>query len=168
MENRYPKLIPALRELYGLVSSLENVMTEVEYTKGGLMIFTDSLPVILCSIYAKHNSKIARLKLFLESISFLEISYSPGFSNFIKLPRKSTDEPIFKQKIPTDCDRQKCQKINELIDKNYIYKASQHIFMIDSLLDLSSQELSNIKEGSVNIIDDHLQYDIKQDTVNLI
>ena len=86
-------------------------MAEKEYTKGGLMIFTHSLPVILCSIYAKHNSKIARLKLFLESISFLEISYSPGFSNFIKLPdyfsRKSTDEPIFKQKIPTDCDQQK-------------------------------------------------------------
>ena len=67
------------------------------------MIFTDSLPVILCSIYAKQNSKIARLKLFLESIGFLEISYSPGFSNFIKLldyfSRKSTDEPIYKQKI---------------------------------------------------------------------
>ena len=71
-------------------------MTEAEYTKGGLMIFTDSLPVILCSIYAKQNSKIARLKLFLESIGFLEIFYSPGFSNFFKLPdyfsRKNTDE----------------------------------------------------------------------------
>ena len=59
-ESRFSKLIQALRELYGLVSSLENVMTEVEYTKGGLMISTDSLPVILCTIYAKQNSKIAR------------------------------------------------------------------------------------------------------------
>ena len=89
-------------------------MNEVEYTKRGLMILTDSLPVILCTIYAKQNCKIARLKLFLESIGFLEISYSPGFSNFIKLPdyfsRKNTDEQIFKQKIPNECDQQNAMK----------------------------------------------------------
>ena len=165
-EEKFSRLIPALRELYGLLVALENVVEQVAYSQKGLLIYTDSLPVILCSLYSKANAKIARVKIFLESLSFLEISFSPGLSKQILLPdfftRKCDDPPRQTQKKPVEDDVEKCKKIDKLLDKTKAYKASQHLFMIDSILEQDNNVLEKIKPKSVTISGSNVQYEIEQ------
>ena len=163
-EEKFSRLIPALRELYGLLVALENVVDQVAYSQKGLLIYTDSLPVILCSLYSKANAKIARVKIFLESLSFLEISFSPGLSKQILLPdfftRKCDDPPRQTQKKPMTEDVEKCKTIDRLLDKTKAYKASQHLFMIDSILEQDDDVLEKIKPKSVTISGSNVQYEI--------
>ena len=163
-EESFAKLIPCMRELFGLLVALENVVEEVEYSEKGLLVYTDSLPIVLCAVYSKANAKIARVKIFLESLSFVEISFSPGLSKQILLPdyftRKYNDPKYTTQKKPTEADIDKCKTIDKLINKSNIYTASKHLFIIDHLLEMEKDKLEMVQPNTIKVDKSGLRYEV--------
>ena len=49
-------------------------------------MYIDSLPVILCGVSRSTNAKMARIKIYLQSLHLLELSFSPGISPILSLP----------------------------------------------------------------------------------
>ena len=166
-EESFAKLIPCMRELFGLLVALENVIEEVAYSEKGLLVYTDSLPIVLCSLYSKANAKIAGVKIFLESLSFVEISFSPGLSRRILLPdyftRKYDDPKYTTQKKPTEADIDKCKKIDKLIDKSKIYTASKHLFIIDNMLEMENDKVGNMEPQTIKIDQSGLTYEMEEE-----
>ena len=78
-DTAYEKLMPALKELHGLIACLKSNFERLEYSKG-VLLYTDLLTIILCSVSGATNHKLARFKIFLQSLSWLELSFSPGTS----------------------------------------------------------------------------------------
>ena len=81
--------------MFSLIACLKSNFQRLEYSKGALL-YTDSLPIILCSVSGATNHKLARFKIFLQSLSWLELSFSPGTSAILSLPdylsRRASDE----------------------------------------------------------------------------
>ena len=110
-DTAYEKLMPALKELHGLIACLKSNFERLEYSKG-VLLYTDSLPIILCSVSGATNHKLARFKIFLQSLSWLELSFSPGTSAILSLPdylsRRASDEGMQGTHKIGNCDLQKC------------------------------------------------------------
>ena len=89
------KLMPVFKELHGLVHCIKANQEKLEFSQGAIM-FTDSLPVILCGVSGSSNAKMARIKIYLQSLHWLELSFSPGTSPILSLPdflsRRSQDD----------------------------------------------------------------------------
>ena len=151
----FAKEIPSMRELLGIIASLQAVQSEVEHNRFGLLLFCDSLPIVLCNIYSRVNAKVARFKIYLNSLIWLEINFAPGKSPVLALAdyysRRSTDEQIFSQKKPSLCEENQCTLIDSKLDKNVIYSAPQSLYVIDSLVNECGKSLLDIKDGSFRI-----------------
>ena len=95
--------VAAYRELLGLLTAIKTVQAEVEFGVEPLLVYTDSLTLLLCSQGSLFNSKMARIKIFLSSLPWVEFSWSRGDSKLIKLPdyfsRTEIDVKQYKNKI---------------------------------------------------------------------
>ena len=62
----------------------------------GCILYRNSLPVILCAVSAAANAKMARIKIYLQSLNWWELRFSPRISPILSLPdylsRKSQDD----------------------------------------------------------------------------
>ena len=166
-DKAYEKLIVALKELFGIVACLKSVQSDMEYSKGCLL-YTDSLPFILCSLASKFNRKLSRYKLYLQSLHWLELCYSPGTSPLLAMPdylsRNLSEDRAEKQRLPGRCDIEKCYLIQDKICQEKHYKALDSIFMIDELLNLSESNLQKIKPKSCFItIEGKVSYETVDD-----
>ena len=154
-ESSYQNAIVALRELYGIIAALQNVQHEIEHSKRGAILFTDSLPIVLCSVASKFNAKIARYKIFLSSLSWVEINFSPGISHVLALSdyfsRKCDDKPAYSQKLPNTCDTDLCYQLEKKLNKSLQYKASDSIYLIDSLVAENKDTINDIQENSYQL-----------------
>ena len=105
--------------MFSLIACLKSNFEQLEYSKG-VLLYTDSLPIILCSVSGATNHKLARFKIFLQSLSWLELSFSPGTSAILSLPdylsRRASDEGMQGTHRIGNCDLQKCMLLNE----NYV------------------------------------------------
>ena len=148
----FSKEIPAMRELLGIITALKAVQLDVQYSEKGLLLYTDSIPIVLANIYAKHSAKISRYKIFLESLHWLEIQFTPGKSSLMSLAdffsRKNSDSKKFSQKKPQTCDQDTCVEYNKKLKTGCIYPAATSMFVIDSLLETPVSELADIKDDS--------------------
>ena len=161
-DESYEKLMPAMKELSGVIACLKASQDKLEASKG-VLLYTDSLPIILCSVASVTNHKVARFKLFLQSLNWLELSFSPGTSPILSLPdylsRRSSDDEKLKTHQPNLCDLQKCVLIKEKLCLEKHYKAVDFCFLIDSLLNLEESELTKIKENTVSLKNGKLTFD---------
>ena len=101
-------------------------------------------------------------KIFLTSLSWLEMKFLPGMSNLLSLSdyfsRKYNDTQKFSQKLPTKCDIKKCQDLNQKLRKNMQYSASNTMYLIDSLLEESETTLYGIQDNTYRIKDNKIAY----------
>ena len=148
--------IPEYRELLGIVFTLQALESEYEHKKHPLIVYTDNLPLCLMNISSRISRKIARIKLFLESLNWITICWSPGSSEIIALPdyfsRQREDKPK-KLKKPGHDEKELSEKISEKIDTSKLYSGPKSSFLIDSLIELSPSELDEIKNHTASLDD---------------
>ena len=153
--DNFSKYIAALRELCGIICALQESRKEVEHSKEGLVLYTDSLPCVLASVYAKINAKIARYKLFLSGLSWVEINFSPGLSRILTLAdyfsRRDDDVQQFTQKLPKECDLVECSDLDIKLAKDRTYTAPKAMYVIDCLLAESTESLLDIENDSYGL-----------------
>ena len=63
--------------VYGIIEAIKANQDKLEFSKG-CILYTDSLPVILCAVSAAANAKMARIKIYLQSLHWWELRFSPG------------------------------------------------------------------------------------------
>ena len=156
-DQAFSNQIPAMRELMGILTAVYSIQRELEYAKGGVTLFTDSLPIVLCTVTRHNNSKIARFFMYLSSLSWLEISFAPGKSHLINIAdyfsRKTSDAKMFSMKLPTKCDEQRCELLNKKLRTDRSFTAAKTCYVIDSLSRESEATLLDIQMGSYGISD---------------
>ena len=145
-------LTPAHRELQGILHCIKCLQGEFEFNKEKVLLFTDSLPIFLMSYGAKNNSKLARAKLYIQSLSWLELSWNRSDSKVIKavdlFTRKSEDEKIYTNKLPNQDEENICKVYTEKVDESKVYSAPKALFLIDSLLSISPKEIAEMETSS--------------------
>ena len=131
----YSKLQPIYKELYAIIECIKTNQDKLEFSQG-CVLYTDSLPFILCAVSAVTNAKMAQIKIYLQSLNWLELSFSPGVSPILSLPdylsRKSQDDIGIAQNNVSGCDISKCMLFKSKICATQHYKPSEYLFMIDS------------------------------------
>ena len=120
-------------------------------------MYIDSLPVILCGVSRSTNAKMARIKIYLRSLHLLELSFSPGISPILSLPdylsRKAQDDIGKTHNNVSDCDLAKYMLFKSKICNTQHYKASEYLYLIDSLMNLDEckRKFCVITRGEINI-----------------
>ena len=146
--------IPEYRELLGIVFTLQALEKEYEHKRYPLIVYTDSLPLCLMNIAARVSRKIARIKLFIESLNWVILSWSPGTSELIALPdyfsRQREDTPT-KLRKPGPVEKEISEKISNKIDTSTLYSGPKSSFLIDSLIKLPTKELEEIKDKTATL-----------------
>ena len=149
----YSKFQPIYKELHSIIECIKTNQDKLEFSQG-CVLYTDSLPVILYAVNAVTNAKMARIKIYLQSLNWLELSFSPGVSPILSLTdylsQKSQDDIGIAQNNVSVCDISKCMLFKSKICATQHYKPSEYLFMIDSLMNLDESEVPKIKENSVN------------------
>ena len=149
--DEFRNCIPEYRELQGIVHCLKKLQAEYEHKLFPVTLYTDNLPLVLMNVAARFNRKIARMKLFIETLNWLQICWTPGTSGLIALSdyysRQREDLPA-KLKQPEINDLIICNRISNKIDKNKIYNSGKSLFLIDSLIELPQKEFDGIKSFS--------------------
>ena len=111
LDTAYEKLMPALKELHCLIACLKSNFEWLEYLKG-VLLHKDSLPIILRAVLGATNHKLARFKIFLQSLNWLDLSFSPGTSAIMSPPdylsRRASDDGMAGTHKLGICDVQKC------------------------------------------------------------
>ena len=162
----YSKLMPIYKELHGIVEGIKSNHEKLEHSKG-CVLYTDSLPVILCAISAVTNAKMARIKIYLQSLSWLELSFSPGISPILSLPdylsRKAQDASgESRSNVNNDCEISKCLLYKSKICSEDHYKPSEFVFLIDSLMNLEESKIPQIREKSVRLVNGKLVFELDE------
>ena len=120
-------------------------------------MYTDSLPIVLCTVTRHNNAKIARFFMYLSSLLWLEISFAPGKSHLINIAdyfsRKNSDGKLFSIKLPTKCDQERCELLNKKLKTDRSFTAAKTCYVIDSLSRQIEATLLDIKIGSYGISD---------------
>ena len=146
--------IPEYRELLGIVHTLAALQPEYEHKKHPLIVYTDNLPLCLMNIAARFSRKIARIKLFIESLNWVILHWAPGSSELIALAdyfsRQREDKPT-KVRQPNQEDRGLCREISDKIDTSKIYSGPLSSFLIDSIIELPEEEFRQIKDKTVTL-----------------
>ena len=148
------KLMPVFKELHGIIECKQSNQDKLEFSKVAVM-FIDSLPVILCGVSGSTNAKMARIKIYLQSLHWLELSFSPDTSPILSLPdylsRRAQDDIGKTQNSVSDCDLAKCMLFKTKICDTQHYKPSEFLFVIDSLMNLEKSQLPQNKENSFTL-----------------
>ena len=148
--------IPEYRELLGILHTLNALEAEYEHKKFPLIVYTDNLPLCLMNIAARFSRKIARIKLFIESLNWVIIHWSPGSSELIALPdyysRQKEDKPKAVRR-PGPLDSKTCAEISKKIDTSKLYSGPRSSFLIDSLIELPTEKLNKIKDKTATLDD---------------
>ena len=132
-----------------LCTALKAVQPQFEYGNFPLKVFVDSLPIVLCNIASKFNRKIARYKLFLDSLNWCEIVWCPGKSPIIAMAdyiSRTSEDIATKQRLPTLWDEKLCNEINSKLDRSVGYSVPLTVFLIEELICLSPEELGLVKD----------------------
>ena len=91
---------------------------------------------------------MARIKIILSLLPWVEFSCSRVDSKLIKLPdyfsRTEIDITQYKNKIPNLCDVELCEKYDRKLSNKRAYSAPQSVFLMDSLLSVPETELDSI------------------------
>merc|ERR1712032_1106895 len=74
---------PMLCELHSLVTLISKLQEEYMYCKGGVTVYSDSKPLILICASSNINVKLARIRIFLNSLFWLKITFNRGKSPMI-------------------------------------------------------------------------------------
>ena len=143
----------ALLELMGIFYCLKNIYEEFGEHQPRLQIFTDSLPILLCIFGSKHNTKLARIRCFLTSLSWVDVDFKKSDSAILKFPDYFTrntagSEISYKQKLPSEADIKICKIYNSKIDKSKKYSMTSCLLMLEGLLNLKESQLEHIKTES--------------------
>lgn len=152
--DKFEMYIPAMKELMGIICSLESHIEMFEHSQG-VILYTDSLPIILCIVGSKHNKKLQRFKVFLHSLSWLTLHFAPGNSAILSLPdffsRRGNVASKQATKQPDQCDIDNCVKIQSKICKLDHYKSTDYIFLLDALINLEESDFSSIKMHTASL-----------------
>ena len=152
--DKFEMLTPAMKELQGIICSLESHIEMFEHSKG-VVLYTDSLPIILCIVGSKHNRKLQRFKVFLHSLSWLTLHFAPGNSNILSLPdffsRRGNVASKQATKQPDQCDLDNCIQIQSKICQLEHYKSTDYVFLLDALISLEENDFSSIKENTASL-----------------
>ena len=150
--------IPEYRELLGIVHTLNALESEFEHKKYPLIVYTDNLPLCLMNIAARFSKKIARIKLYIESLNWCVINWSPGTSEIIALPdyfsRQRHDNPM-KTRQPKEWDTDRSREIGTKIDTAKLYSGPRSSFLIDSLISLPKENFDKIKDRTATLDKDN-------------
>ena len=157
-DQRFQEFIPAYRELLGILHAIKSAQTELEYAPKGVLLYTDSLPLILCSHGSKFNSKLARIKIYLQSLGWLSLCWNKSEASVLKISdfftRREGDEKVFTNKIPTGCDQELCEVLASKIDINQKpLPISKSLFLLDCLLAKTKQEVEQMKNSTYALRD---------------
>ena len=146
--------IPEYRELLGIVHALSALQPEYEHKRHPLIVYTDNLPLCLMNIAARFSRKIARIKLFIESLNWVILHWAPGSSELIALAdyfsRQREDTPA-KVRQPTESDMDICREISAKIDTSNLYSGPLSSFLIDSLIELPEDDFKTIKNKTATL-----------------
>ena len=152
--DKFEHYIPAMKELMGIICSLESHIEMFEHSQG-VILYTDSLPIILCIVGSKHNRKLQRYKVFLHSLSWLTLHFSPGTSAILSLPdffsRRGNIEIQKVTKQPDQCDIDNCLQIQSKICKLEHYKSTDYIFLLDQLINLEESKFATVKLNTATL-----------------
>ena len=150
--------IPEYRELLGIVHTLNALESEFEHKKYPLIVYTDNLPLCLMNIAARFSKKIARIKLYIESLNWCVINWSPGTSEIIALPdyfsRQRHDNPM-KTRQPKEWDTVRSREVGTKIDTTKLYSGPRSSFLIDSLISLPKEKFDSIRDKTATLDKDN-------------
>ena len=59
--------MPNYKELHGIIECIKTNQDKLEFSEGFVM-YIDSLPVVLCGVSSATNAKMARIKIYLQSL----------------------------------------------------------------------------------------------------
>ena len=148
------------------ISALFALVSFWNYVEGRkTVLITDSTTSFYINFFSKVNSKVARYRIFLQSLDWLEICWKAGDS----LPLKISDylsrrSQCPKQKVNqqvTDKDCLLASKVASKLKREFMYSMDQSSHVIDYVLELSQDQLEQLPNESVYMDSDGV---VKVDT----
>ena len=148
------------------ISALFALLSFWNYVEGRkTVLITDSTTSFYINFFSKVNSKVARYRIFLQSLDWLEISWKAGDS----LPLKISDylsrrSQCPKQKVNqqvTDNDCLLASKVASKLKREFSYSMDQSSHIIDYVLEMSEDQLESLPNESVYMDSDGI---VKVDT----
>ena len=148
-QKSYP---PLLCELFGLVNLVSELQTQFSYHNAGVVVYTDSKPIILICQSSAYNSRLARVKIFLTSLPWLRINYQRGKSEVIAtcdhFTRSSGFQKKFTQKLPKEEEIHRVNKVAQKLSNEQELTTEQSFFVMDYLLNKSETDLDLMEDNS--------------------
>ena len=143
---------PSLLELVGLLFCCKQ--SQVEFNGLKVVVYTDCKPLTMCTLASHFNSRIAQIKIFLQSLGWLKIKHieaeNPIIAYVDYFSRNTDDDKKrFSNKMPTDKDTLICNKISGKVNMSQEYSTKEIFFILDYLLALPESTIDKIQENSV-------------------
>ena len=148
------------------ISALFALISFWNYVEGRkTVLITDSTTSFYINFFSKVNSKVARYRIFLQSLDWLEICWKAGNS----LPLRVSDylsrrSQCPKQKVNqqvTDRDCVLASKVASKLKREFMYSMDQSSHIIDYVLELTEDQLEKLPKESVYMDSDGV---VKVDT----
>lgn len=160
-QQSYP---PLLCELFGVISLVSTLQEEFSYHGPGVTVYTDSKPIILICSAAHFNARLARIRIFLNSLTWLKIDYKKGKSEVISacdyFTRSSDFKKTYSQKLPKEEDIQKVKKVSQKLSEDQVLSVAESFFVMDYLLNKDETDLEMLEDNSCLMQDNEIVFKI--------
>ena len=159
--NSHAAYPPSLLELIGVLFCCKQAL--IEYNGIKVTLYTDCLPLTMCTLSSYYNSRIARIKIFLQSLGWLRIKHIGAENPIIQYcdfwsRNTENQNKRFSNKMPSQRDVEICNKVSKKVDMSKEYSTKQIFFVLDYLLSLSESQIDKIEEKSVYLDEGQLKY----------
>ena len=155
LNERQSNFPPILAELHGLCSLVASLQEQYGHHGPGVTIFSDSRPLILICNSSHYNTRLARVKIYLNSLSWLNIDYQKGKSEIISVcdyfSRDQNSEKKYSQKLPDQKEIDKVDRVGEKFCDDQVLTIAESFFVMDFLLSKSESDIEQINDGSCRI-----------------
>ena len=131
------------------------------------VLYVDSKTSVFISEFSHSNSKVARFRIFLESLDWIKVRWEPGKSQKICFPdflsRRSEQPKVFKNRQVSKTDEEQVEKVSSKLALHYEYSMKQSLFLLDYLLDLSENEIRELPQYTLKMNDKgQIECDLRQ------
>ncbi len=161
-QSHYP---PVLAELVGLIHLVSELQEQFAYHEPGVTVHTDSRPLVLICCSSHYNVKLSRIKIFLNSLGWLRLSYEKGSSDLIQIAdyftRDNDYSRKYSQKLPDEKEIDKVEKVATKFNEKQILSPAESFFCFDFLLSKEENDIENIKDNSCRIEGDCIKFQYK-------
>ena len=159
-----------LNELFGLLSAVKVLECEYSYSLQTTTLFTDSLPLVLCALGSKTNAKLQRIKIYLQNLTWLTISFKKNTTDVIRIAdyfsRTSQDnEKKFTQKLPKETEVSKAEYVSKKIYNDQEMNVKNIFYIIDYLLNMEDDILETVEDNSTIFQNGKIVWDKKDEIV---